>query len=402
MGFIKDKSELNIKIVDMLCITPYYDKYLLEALLKRNKNIEFVCISFHREPKYFKNNNILNRPGLLDIVAKLNIKNNSLRQGLKIIEFLINITAFRIKCYLKKPDIVHFQWLTLLTKSSLEKWLIQSLKRQKIKIVYTVHDLVPHDTGEEHLKKFCEIYNLVDLLICHTRDTKQKLAEKCNVPMDKINIIPHGPLFHDSNEGLDQKAAKALLKIPNDCVTVLLFGLIRPYKGTEFLLDVWKKVSESRDNVLLLLAGNGDQEYLSHLDAYIKRLNLSHKVQTVYKHIPVEELPIYHKAADILVYPYKSIYQSGALLTGMTYGKAIVATEVGGFKETIQHEINGVLVTYGEEEELLRALLRLIDEPETRQQLGNNALDTIKESYSWDLIADKTLDCYASACSRRV
>ena len=52
----------------MLCVTPYYDKCLVEAINKKNKNTTFVSISFHRDPKYFIDNNIHNKAGLIDFM----------------------------------------------------------------------------------------------------------------------------------------------------------------------------------------------------------------------------------------------------------------------------------------------------------------------------------------------
>ena len=180
----------------------------------------------------------------------------------------------------------------------------------------------------------------------------------------------------------------------------LLFGFIRPYKGVEFLIDSWRRVKEKDPTAQLILAGQPEDRYGEVLLEKIGDLGLKDEIDTHFEFLPQEKLNLYIQAADVLVYPYRSITQSGALLTGLTTGKPIVATDVGGFSEMIQHEQTGILVEYGDEERLAEELVQLLRDTEKREQLGQAAQEMVETEYSWDAIANKTLECYQSVINQ--
>ncbi|NBI29334.1 glycosyltransferase [Chengkuizengella sp. YPA3-1-1] len=379
--------------MDLLCITPYYDYYLIKEIMSLNSKTKFASISFHLDTTYFKSNGIKNDPGLFDIVSKLGIRQKKIRQILKLGEYLANLITYTIRLLIKKPDVIHIQWLNLLTKTRLEIHLLKLLKLRGIKIIYTVHNILPHDTNDRYKKVYSKVYKEVaDNLICHTDHAKKELISNINVETEKIKVIPHGPMFNLNIE-YDNVESKKNIGINSDEVVVLFFGIIRPYKGIEFLLDTWKKVSDERKNVKLIIAGNGDEKYLNSLRNIISQAGLKN-IKTNFEYIPTEMLPIYHNAADILVYPYKNITQSGALLTGMSFNKPIIATDIDGFKDVLRDRYNAYTVKYGDIENFKTALINLIDNPETRKSIAENAYKDVNTKYSWKQIGIKTLDCY--------
>ncbi|NLI13379.1 glycosyltransferase family 4 protein [Pelotomaculum propionicicum] len=379
--------------MDCLQMGPFYNAYLLDAIKKYNHNTNLGAVSFHLDEKYIKARGIENDPGLIDLVGRLKIKNKFWRQSLKAIEYCVNLLAFRLRFALRKPDIVHIQWLPLITHLPFEYWFLQSLKRQKIKLVYTVHNVLPHDTGRRYFDTFYKVYRLVDALICHTRVTKARLVSEFSVSPSKIHIVPHGPVFHDVQR-ITVNAAKDYLNIPRDLPLILFLGTLRPYKGLEFLLAAWRLVVAQRPETLLIIAGEGEAKYKRIISSHIVQTGLKNRVKTDFRFIPVRELPLYYQAADILVYPYKEIEQSGALFTGMAFAKPIVATTVGGIPEVLIDQHNGLLVDYGNKEAFSKAVVTLIDQLDLRMLLGRNALQELQEKYSWDVIAKETLDCY--------
>jgi len=382
----------KVFVIDLLCMTPFYDRYLVEALSKKFPEVILVAISFHLDPEYFEKYNV-KRLKIVDIVSKLKITNQMLRQAFKLPEYLANLSLLSFRMIFNRPAILHIQWITLITKTSLGLWSLKLAKAMGVKIVYTVHNVLPHDTGLTHKSIFKKTYQFMDALICHTSQAKNELITEFGISDKKIWVIPHGPMFHD-RVNTSSADARNLLSYREDQVVILCFGVIRPYKGIEFLLDALKIVTGKNKNTLLVIAGNGEAAYLDKIRKYIWELDLNENVRQDFKYIPNDELPIYFQAADILVYPYKNITQSGALLTGMAYGKPIVASSVGGLKETLLNGKIGLLVEYGNAKDLADALTTLINSPEERTRLGNAALRELEDKYSWDVIAEKTLECY--------
>lgn len=383
--------KLNVFLLDGLCMSPWYDLYLYKAL-QEYVNVVLGCITFHLERDFFKKNDAKNYPGPLDFVARLGIRSKFPRQLLKALEYYLNLTFLAVRFCLRPIDIMHIQWLPLVTILPFELWFVGALRRRGIKVVYTVHNVLPHDTGLKHRRVFGHVYGRVDALICHTEQAKKELISEFGIPEQKIWVIPHGPLFHDCPQ-MGREEAKTRLNLEENIV-VLHFGSIRPYKGTEFLLQAWERVAKVHPQAMLLLAGHGEPEYLEKIRCLVARLGIQEQVRCDFRFIPNKELPVYYQAADVIVYPYRDITQSGALLTGMTFGKAIVATAVGGFKETLLSGKTGMLVNYGDVKGLADSLIELIENPAERERLGREVRIYLEQHYSWEAIARKTLECY--------
>jgi len=397
---VKQDQSIKVFIMDLLCQTPFYDRYLCEHFRAINPQTTLGSITFHLDTGYFKRHGWQNNPGLLDIVAKLSIHNKYLRRGLKALEYMVNLLAISVRFTISKPDIIHIEWVPFIIKVPFELWFLKMVKKQGIKLVYTVHNVLPHDTGEQHKEAYSKVYNIVDALICHTHSTKNQLITEFAISPEKIWVIPHGPLFYDGDQ-ITYTEARSQLGYYDKQTIVLFFGIIRPYKGVEFLLQAWEKVVRRFTDTLLVLAGNGDSSYLQKITEIIKYLGLEDSVKTHFRFIPNEDLPIFYQSADIIVCPYKDISQSGVLLTGMAFGKPIVATAVEGFKETIRNGYNGLLVEYGDTQGLADALIHLIQLPEDRNKFGKANLAELDLKYSWDIIAQKTMDCYRAVLEER-
>jgi glycosyltransferase involved in cell wall biosynthesis len=127
----------------------------------------------------------------------------------------------------------------------------------------------------------------------------------------------------------------------------------------------------------------------------IEGASVGESVLTHYEYLDDEAMTLYHSASDILVYPYRNITQSGALLTGMGFGKPIVATRVGGFVETLA-DGRGELIPPDDPEALGSAILRLALDSAERARLGRAARDYIDASHNWDRAAERTAELYAS------
>jgi glycosyltransferase involved in cell wall biosynthesis len=176
---------------------------------------------------------------------------------------------------------------------------------------------------------------------------------------------------------------------------VLLFGVLRPYKGVEFLLRAWAQRAQPADSeARLVIAGYATRSYEQHLRSEIRRLGVDTSVVTDFRFLPEDELRAYIAAADVVAYPYRNITQSGALFAGMNAGKAVVVTDVGGLPEVIDDGRNGFVVEYGDEKMFVDRLERLIDDADLRRQFEWAAQATVDDKYSWEAIAQKTMNCY--------
>lgn len=306
-----------------------------------------------------------------------------LRKSLKFIELLVNHLKLYRWLLKQQACVVHFQWLPLLEKTSLDLYSVKKLQKRGHKVVYTVHNLLPHDTGERLKNRFLKIYHESDHLICHSQSALDALSRDFSVMSDKVSVIPHGTLY-------DERLNDEVVKKPNSC---LFFGFLRPYKGIEFLLDAWRLVESQSTNHSLTIVGKAERNYEMQLIKKVKELELR-RVQIINKYQTSEELQRNVLIHEVILYPYSSITTSGALTVAMSAGKPVIATNLPAFNELIVPGKNGVLVEYGDVRSLSDNVLRLLSDSVFQAELGNNAREMTQDVFSWKSISRATRYVY--------
>ncbi len=395
----KIKKTSQVYFVDLTCRTPQYDRRLVEALDKIGCSVEMWAAGCYSDDLYSSDMDV--EQGCIDLMAHLPTGSEQLTKWLKAGEYVVNLLALWRDLIQTSPPVVHFQWLPLLDVSEAELSVVKRIQRRGIRVVYTAHDLLPLNAFGDALSKqrhrYSTLYQQVDALICHTQTSKTRLIKEFDVTESKIWHIPHGPLSPvQSSASCEEVNIEELVPEATERPTVVLFGVLRPYKGYNYLLETWPRVVDEFDEAHLIIVGRADGEAQSEIESLVEREGIGTSVTRIYRYVSDAELIAIIDAADILVYPYRDITQSGALFTGMGEGKAIVATNVGGLGETLRDGDTGRLVDYGDHEQLASALLDLLRNPERRAELGRTAREDLDTWLSWEEIARKTLKCYRS------
>jgi len=384
---------LNVYVVDLWSTVPYYDAYLCHALVSSGVTPTLAAMTYYLDRDCFSRKGITPQPGLIDLVGRLDLP-KPVRQTLKLAEGLVNLTALTLRFRKHTPDVVHIQYLPLIQRRmKLELWVVRRWQSLGIKVLYTVHDLLPHDSGSTHEPAFRKLYKQVDGLICHSEAIKRELETRFGVSPERISVIPHGPFFYDfRSQGADEARRRIGLEA-NDCL-VLWQGIIFPYKGIAFLLDAWARLEAQRLPAKLVIAGTGSGGQLSQIEEQVRRLNIQSSVFLEFRFLPLDELMALYAAADVLVYPYRAITTSGALMTGLAQGKAIVATSLPPFLELLRDGKNARFVRYGDTQQLADALAELIREPPKRQRLARAVAEMQLGAKSWEQIGKLTVEFY--------
>ena len=187
----------KVFMMDLLATVPYYTAYLSKALLREDIDLMVGSISYYLDPECFRSRGIKLHPGLLDVVGRFNLPRLP-RRLLKLVESILNLGALTLRFLVAPPDVVHVQYLPMLrSRMPLDLWFVEFCRLRGAKIVLTVHDLLPHDTGDAHKAVYAELYASVDAMICHSDSIRGRLAEEFAVPETKVSVIPHGPFFYD-------------------------------------------------------------------------------------------------------------------------------------------------------------------------------------------------------------
>lgn len=177
--------------------------------------------------------------------------------------------------------------------------------------------------------------------------------------------------------------ARKRLGIPDAAVVFLFFGLIRPYKGLDLLLEA-AALLPGEPLWFLAVAGEvwGEAE---RLEAMIRHRALQSRVLFHPKWVPEEESPIWFSAADAVVLPYRRATGSAVASQALAYGLPLVATRTGGLEEVVEDGVNGLLVAPGDVAGLAAALEALLDR-ERREGLAAGAR-RLGSRWSWDSYA---------------
>jgi glycosyltransferase involved in cell wall biosynthesis len=289
-----------------------------------------------------------------------------------------------------RPDVIHFQWAPL---PVIDRFFLPAI-RSIAPAILTVHDSAPfNDNPRSILQRIgaISIMNSFDRLIVHTNRARQRLIDH-GLPAAKIAIIPHGIL--ESNSVPLTPHATADASTP---VTLLLFGKIKPYKGTDVLiraLAAMPPASRARCRVRVVGKPYMDMEPLF---ALARKLGVESNIVWDLRFVADDELNRIFAEADVMVMPYREIDASGVLMLGLSTGLPIVASRIGLFAEVLEEGQHGRLVAPDAPAELAEALTALVDSSAERSRMRDN-VRTLRDSIpDWHSIGAQTAALYTVA-----
>lgn len=388
----------EVWLLDPWCRTPWYTAELTHALERVGYPIRMACPSYHLEPRYFHDQGIKTRPGIVDVAARAGWMPSGMVRPARFVEYGINSASLAVQAMLRPPRIVHQQQCVLLEKGwKIELELLRWLKRHGARIVHTVHNVLPHVVKPFHAEVFRELYRMADALICHDPTAAEALKDGFAIQPQKIHVIPHGPLFAQVPE-LSPEDARKELGLPVHRRIFLAQGVLARYKGFDLLLDAWADVVRRDGSTVrpfLVIAGTGPGEEVAMLRRKAAELGLGSSVHFDFGYIPAHKVPLYFQAADVLVYPYREITTSGALLTGLNYRKPIIASDLAALRNYLVHDVNALMVTSGDRVALANALAAIC-ENNTCTRLAAGSENNPLLQTQWDEIARRTAGVYES------
>ena len=249
-------------------------------------------------------------------------------------------------------------------------------------------------------------YRLCDHIFVHTQKMKGELCRDFHVAEKSVTVIRHpvNDAFPDTE--LTPAEAKRRLGLRDDEKAILFFGRIRPYKGIEYLLDAFRLLStDEQANYRLIVAGEpkkGSEDYLHEIQQSVERDFNQGQVILRIQFVPDEEMEVYLKGADVLVLPYKEIFQSGVLFLAYSFGLPVVATDVGSFREEIVEGNTGFLCKPGDPAELAKAIETYFasDLFKNLKVRRRGLKDYANANHSWHAVAELTRNAYAKMLGR--
>lgn len=314
-------------------------------------------------------------------------------------EWLKSIAAFFL--LVRGADVLHVQS----GARGRDLAFIRILRAFGLRVVYTAHDVLPHgEHSREEGTALARTYQSVDHVIVHAESNRQELMHLFGVEEDRISVIPHGSYdFLFRGEKLDKQEARSRVGFPLDRQIVLFFGLIKRYKGLEFLVEAFRTVEERIPNATLAIVGDvfsGDPEGYRYYSRLLDQASRRSNVVCVTRYVPVDRVGLYLTAADVVVLPYTKTYQSGVLLSAYAAGRPVVVTETGGLAEVVENGKSGIVVPTRNSSALAEALRGMLADPEALAEMGERAAELARTRFAWDRIAQRTLALYQTVLER--
>ncbi len=333
---------------------------------------------------------------IVDSSAMMCIKwsRNSLSQKLlEIYNPLFYKRLARKICRELRPDIVHItsNGVGLLS-------FVNALRAQDVKVVYTIHDPVPHEErtttwgwvvrkyqaywqGPRVIRQCAAVHVHSN---SHLELLKQLHGEQAMV---STYVVPHGGgLTRQVMEGeaiSPELEGRHLVDLPS----VLFFGRIEPYKGLDYLLEAIGIMEQNGMRVNLIIAGAGKiaKDLLSVLESNVISIN---------RFIDDAEIKSIFEASDVVVLPYVSATQSGVIPMAYAFGKPVVSTDVGALGEMVLDGETGLLVAPKDSKQLAETLMPLLRDSAKLKSMGNSARQHMMDNLDWRIVVHRHLTRY--------
>lgn len=228
-------------------------------------------------------------------------------------------------------------------------WVMSRMVRRqtRTRLVFLCHNVLPHETGFWHRRAAQMVLRAGDgFVVQSTGEAKRLRGLLPNGEEAIVRIIPH-PSYAALAQGkpMTREEARATLDLPTDATVLLFFGLVRPYKGLDILVEALPEIRKQLDARLLAVG-----EWWMPKEPMLQRiakLGFQDEVTIVDRYIPNEALSCYFRAADVAVFPYREATGSGAVQLALGFGLPVVASRVNGVTELMDETGHTTLVPPG-------------------------------------------------------
>ncbi|MEM2272887.1 MAG: glycosyltransferase family 4 protein [Candidatus Bathyarchaeia archaeon] len=220
---------------------------------------------------------------------------------------------------------------------------------------------------------------------------KSEVEEHFRLPSEKIEVIPNGIDISKYEINVDRNSVKRRLGIDPSERIVLFIGRLVPQKGVEYLIMAAPKIFDQHPEARIIIVGNGwIKDNLWNL-AY--STGYSHKI-TFLGFLSDQDTIELTLSSDVLVVP--SVYEPFGIvaLEGMAAGIPVVASNVGGLAEIIEHDRTGFLAYKESPDSIAWGVNKILSDPSYAHWLAQNAKKKVREAYSWEAVAKRTVEVY--------
>ncbi len=263
----------------------------------------------------------------------------------------------------RRPGVIVFQWWTgTVLHSYLALTVIGRLLGSRVVIEF--HEIL--DTGEDAIPFARQYVNAIAPIfvrlasgyVIHSDSDLATLQGRYRLGGRPVAVIPHGPYDHHRVMPASM-GAPSVREAPAEALNLLYFGVVRPFKGLEDLVEAFNALpAEAIEGYWLTVVGETWEGWTLPFEL-IERSPYRDRITVVNRYVHDDEVAAWFAAADAVVLPYHRSSASGPAHTAMSHGLPLVITEVGGLPAAVAGYDGAILVPAHAPAALAEAIQRL-------------------------------------------
>ncbi|MFH1797936.1 MAG: glycosyltransferase family 4 protein [Candidatus Omnitrophota bacterium] len=301
---------------------------------------------------------------------------------------------FQTEDHIGPFDVIHaHDWLTVDALS----WIKESRNRKSI---LTIHSTEYGRCGNiffggssEKIRD-CERHGThrADRVIAVSTALKNEIMWMYNLSDRKVSVVYNGVNYRNYDGWIDAGAVRGMYGIGPTDPMVLFVGRMVYQKGPELLIEAMPHVLKYHDNAKAVFVGDGEMR--RGMEDKARHMGLSYAVKCL-GYVKGWRLVDLYKASDVVCIPSRNEPFGITMLEAWSAGKPVVASQNGGPGEILWHEINGLKI-YPNPDSIAWGIGTIFEDFEHARWMGRNGRVAVESCFSWDTIANQTLDAYCS------
>lgn len=276
-------------------------------------------------------------------------------------------------------------------------------KRCNVHYITTFHGT--YGLGPHGIKKiYNQVMTLGERIIAISNHIKEHIMQNYGTDENKIRLISR--CVNMENFDVENTSAERMIKfleennIPSEQPLITLIGRLTNWKGQKLLIEALNKIKEMDFHCLIIGDDQGRTRYSEELHNMIENYNMGERY-TFIRH--VSDIPAVMMVSDVVLSTSIEPEAFGRIaIEGQAMGRVVVASNIGGSKETVIDGVTGRLFESGNADDLANAIRWALSlSNEEREKIGANAIKNVKEHFTKQIMCDKTISVYEELINQK-
>ncbi|AOF82685.1 glycosyl transferases group 1 family protein [Methyloversatilis sp. RAC08] len=298
----------------------------------------------------------------------------------------------------ERLNLVHLHFFHV---GALEFLSVLFARMGRFGVFVTVHDVEAFKAGARAMWLQKITYGMVSGIVVHNEVSRTELLNHFPILAPRVSVVPHGSYLGLVPPLVPMQDARRSLNLGASDRVILFFGQIKSVKGLDVLINAFSRIASSDHRYRLVIAGKVWKDDFSLYQRLIEEGGAAERISLNIRYIPDAEIPAFYGAADVVVLPYRKIYQSGVLLMAMSLGTPVVVSDLPGMTAIVEDRRNGLVFSSEDESHLAQVLEGFFAEPALRDTVVHNARQDMQDKFGWTSVAGQLRTFYENKSAGR-